>query len=128
MKPFRASGGGVPAIGLVAFVLAFLPLPGCRHKERTPVERGFGVFMRSCAGCHGPDARGTRPPGFATPPRDLTDPELQARLTNDAIRETIHYGKGQMPPFGAALSEGDVNDVIAFVRTVSRKTPVVPPR
>jgi mono/diheme cytochrome c family protein len=113
---------------MVAIVLAAVALSACRHKERTPVERGFGVFMRSCAGCHGPDARGTHPPGFATPPRDLTDPALQARLTDDAIRETVHYGKGQMPPFGAALSPEDVNDVIAFVRSVSRKAPSPPLR
>lgn len=53
------------------------------------------------------------------PPRDLTDPELQARLRDDAIRETIRYGKGQMPPFGAALSDGDVSDVIQYVRTLN---------
>jgi hypothetical protein len=107
------------AIGMVAIVLAAVALSACRPKERTPVER---------AGCHGPDARGTHPPGFATPPRDLTDPALQARLTDDAIRETVHYGKGQMPPFGAALSPEDVNDVIAFVRSVSRKAPSPPLR
>jgi mono/diheme cytochrome c family protein len=95
-------------------------LSGCHRKERTPVERGFGVFMRSCAGCHGPDGRGTRPPGFSVPPRDLTDPELQARLGDDALRETIRYGKGQMPPFGAALSDVEVSDVIQYVRTLSR--------
>jgi mono/diheme cytochrome c family protein len=113
---------------MFAVTVAASAVFGCRHKERSPVERGFGVFMRSCAGCHGPDARGTRPPGFATPPRDLTDPSLQARLTDDAIRETVHYGKGQMPPFGAALSEGDVNDVMAFVRSVSRKQTPLPRR
>lgn len=100
-----------------------MSLVGCRHRDRTPTERGFGVFMRACAGCHGPDARGTRPPGFAVPPRDLTDPELQARLGDDAIRETIRYGKGQMPPFGAALSDQELSNVITYVRTLRRGGP-----
>jgi mono/diheme cytochrome c family protein len=104
----------------MAAASAMVVMSACRHKERTPVERGFGVFMRSCAGCHGPDARGTRPPGFSVPPRDLTDPELQAHLSDDAIRDTIRHGKGQMPPFGAALSETDVSDVIQYVRSLNR--------
>ena len=100
----------------------WLFLPGCRHVQKTPAERGLGVFMRSCAGCHGPDARGTHPPGFTTAPRDLTDPALQARLDDAALRETIRFGKGQMPAFGAALPEEDVRDLIVFVRTL-RRTP-----
>lgn len=110
----------VRAAGLAAILTAVAGLPACRHPKRTPVERGMGVFLRSCAGCHGADARGTHPPGFTVAPRDLTDPALQARLPDDQIRETIRFGKGQMPPFGAALAEEDVNDVIAYVRTLKR--------
>jgi mono/diheme cytochrome c family protein len=112
-------------MGARALALATaLTLSACHHKERTPAERGFGVFMRSCAGCHGPDARGTHPPGFSIAPRDLTDPELQARLGDAAVRDTIRHGKGQMPPFGAALSDGEVSDVILYVRTLNRTNSV----
>jgi mono/diheme cytochrome c family protein len=107
-------------LNLTTCMVAFIAATGCHHPERTPVERGQGVFLRSCAGCHGPDARGTHPPGFTTPPRDLTDPVLQARLDDAALRETIRYGKGQMPPFGAALVPDDVNDLVAYVRTLKR--------
>jgi mono/diheme cytochrome c family protein len=93
----------------------------CRHPQRTPVERGYGVFMRTCAGCHGPDARGTRPPGFSVPPRDLTDPVLQEQLNDAAIRDVIQHGKGQMPNFGVVLPEEDITDVIAYVRTLKRR-------
>jgi mono/diheme cytochrome c family protein len=78
------------------------------------------MFLRSCATCHGPDARGTHPAGFVTPPKDLTDPELQARLSDVGLRETIRHGKGQMPPFGALLEEQDLNDLVAYLRTVRR--------
>jgi mono/diheme cytochrome c family protein len=95
-------------------------LPACRHVKKTAAQRGEGIFLRSCAGCHGPDARGTHPPGFTVAPRDLTDPALQARLDDIALRETIHFGKGQMPAFGAALVEGDVNDLVSYLRTLRR--------
>ena len=93
---------------------------GCRHKDRTPTERGLGVFMRACAGCHGPDGRGTHPPGFSVPPRDLTDPVLQSRLSDEALTDTIRHGKGQMPPFGANLSDEEIAEVILYVRTLRR--------
>jgi mono/diheme cytochrome c family protein len=96
---------------------------GCRHRPKTSLERGQGTFIRSCAGCHGPDGRGSHPPGFTVAPRDLTDPLLQARLSDDALRETIHYGKGQMPPFGAALPAEEVSDLIGYVRAIARKGP-----
>jgi mono/diheme cytochrome c family protein len=92
----------------------------CSHRERTPVERGQGVFLRSCAGCHGPNGKGTKPVGFSTPPRDLTDPRLQERLTDEALRDTIVHGKGQMPPFGAALVPEDLNDLLLYVRSLRR--------
>lgn len=92
----------------------------CRRAEKTPLERGQGVFLRTCAGCHGPDGRGTKPVGFATPPRDLTDPKLHERLTDDALRDTVRYGKGQMPPFGAALLPEDLNDLVLYLRTLRR--------
>lgn len=104
---------------ILAIVLVW-SLSGCRHVRKTPAERGEGVFLRSCAGCHGPDARGTHPPGFTVAPRDLTDPELQARLDDDALRETVRFGKGRMPAFGAALMDDDVTNLIAYVRTLRR--------
>jgi mono/diheme cytochrome c family protein len=98
--------------------LAVALLASACHRERTPVERGASAFQRACSGCHGPDGRGTRPPGFKTAPRNLTDPELQSRLTDAMLKETIRFGKGQMPNFGAALPERDIDDIIAYVRTL----------
>jgi mono/diheme cytochrome c family protein len=107
-------------LGIVLVGSTLGALPGCRHVRKTPAERGEGVFLRSCAGCHGPDARGTHPPGFTVAPRDLTDPELQARLDDAGLRDTIRFGKGRMPAFGAALMEEDVTNLIAYLRTLRR--------
>jgi len=90
---------------------------GC-HGERTPAERGRATFRKTCSGCHGPDGRGTHPPGFTTPPRNLTDSALQDRLSDAMIKETIRYGKGQMPNFGALLRDEDLDDLVRYVRTL----------
>lgn len=111
-----------PALCLTILVVGFwmLTVPACRHVRKTEAERGEGIFLRSCAGCHGPDARGTHPPGFKVAPRDLTDPALQTRLDDAALADTIHFGKGQMPAFGAALASEDVAALIVYVRTLRR--------
>jgi len=106
------------ALRLLAVFLAATLVASACHRERTPVERGASAFQRACAGCHGPDGRGTHPPGFKTAPRNLTDPELQARLSDAMLKETIRFGKGQMPNFGAALPQRDIDDIVVYVRTL----------
>ncbi len=90
----------------------------CDRREKTPTERGAGVFLRSCSGCHGADGRGIARAGFGAPPRNLRDPAWQASVTDEAIRASIVAGKGTMPSFGALLEPASVDDVIAFIRTL----------
>lgn len=91
---------------------------GCEQKPKTPLERGAGIFARSCAGCHGPTGTGIERPGLRTKPRDLTDPALQKRLTDDQIRDTIRHGKGQMPGFGQLLGKEQLDALVLYVRTL----------
>ncbi|HKO92669.1 MAG TPA: cytochrome c, partial [Polyangiaceae bacterium] len=55
----------------------------CETRPATPAGRGARTFQRSCSGCHGPDGRGTMRPGLSKPPRDLTVPEFQARMSDE---------------------------------------------
>ena len=109
------------AIRICALAMVAAAAAGCRRE--TPIERGAAIFGKTCAGCHGPDGKGTHPPGFSTPPRNLTDPELQARLTDAMLKETIRYGKGQMPNFGAAFPERDIDALVSYVRTLRKPPP-----
>ena len=99
-----------------------LPLVACRHREKTPAEHGRGVFIRTCAGCHGADGRSaTTRGGFSTPPSDLTDPALQRRLGAAGIKHSIQVGKGQMPAFGALLAEEDIDALVVFIGSIQRQ-------
>ncbi|MCA9632061.1 MAG: cytochrome c [Myxococcales bacterium] len=102
--------------------LASLPaLGGCRHKNKTALEHGQGIFIRTCAGCHGTDGRGgTTRTGFAIPPKDLTDPELHARLGRSGIKHTIEAGNGDMPAFGALMEPADIDAVVLYVESLKR--------
>jgi mono/diheme cytochrome c family protein len=97
--------------------LVLLVLVGCSRLEKTAEERGAGVFLRTCSGCHGADGRGSSRPGFKVPPRDLTDPSLKD-LRDAEIEAVIREGKGQMPPFGRLMRPEDLDAVVRFVRSL----------
>jgi mono/diheme cytochrome c family protein len=98
--------------------LALLVLCACEPRDQTPVGRGARVFQRSCSGCHGPDGRGVMRLGLTRPPRDLTDAAFHASVSDDDLRRVIRVGKNQMPAFGGLLGDEDLNNVIAFIRTL----------
>lgn len=56
--------------------------------------------------------------GLIKPPRDLTNPEFHASVTDDDLRRIIRVGKNQMPAFGGLMGDEDLSNVIAFIRTL----------
>lgn len=87
---------------------------------------GKELFDVHCRTCHGPEGKGDAPAGMALnpPAQDLTNPELQAALTDRYIYWRIMEGGAVlgyvgMTPFKAVIS--DVEDrwaLVAFVRTL----------
>ena len=89
------------------------------HLRRIPTidwpaaRRGEEVYARDCERCHG--LFGEAPsPG----PLDLTDPSLQRRLDDDAIRRLVRRGHGGMPVTGSSRPPRR-HDLLAFVRVLS---------
>jgi len=74
----------------------------------TPERKGYDLFMLNCAHCHGNDARGDE------------GPDLHGVTRSDArIASLIKNGvKGEMPKFGAKLSDTEVRSLIAFIRSL----------
>jgi mono/diheme cytochrome c family protein len=56
--------------------------------------------------------------GLTKPPRDLTNPEFHAQVTDEQLRRVIRVGKNQMPAFGGLMGDEDLSNVIAFIRTL----------
>ncbi len=72
------------------------------------------LFANNCALCHGADARGTR--GFP----NLTDDDWVWGGNPDTIYETIANGrKGVMPGWSAILGQAGVEEVSAYVLSLS---------
>jgi mono/diheme cytochrome c family protein len=81
-----------------------LVIPPAGTQER----QGYALFMLNCAHCHGNDARGDE------------GPDLHGVTKSDArITSIIKNGvKGEMPKFGAKLTDNDVQALIVFVRSL----------
>jgi mono/diheme cytochrome c family protein len=90
--------------------------------------KGKTVFEGTCASCHGPDAKGL--PGLG---KDLTTSEWVAQQTDAQLEKFIKTGRPasdklnttgiDMPPKGGnpALTDADIENVIAFVRSIHQK-------
>jgi len=77
---------------------------------------GIRVFQQQCSPCHGNDGKGLRSAG--TP--DFTDPQVQARLTDEVLLNTIRNGKPgtEMPAWAGKLSEAEIRGVASAVRSL----------
>jgi mono/diheme cytochrome c family protein len=91
-------------------------------------KKGNDLFHQNCAVCHGPAGKGDGPGGTALnpKPRDLTDKAYMAALDDKKVHEAIAKGgpaigkSPLMPPMGGALSAEQIDDIIAYVRTLAK--------
>lgn len=96
-----------------------LSLVGCRSKEKSVLERGAGVYARSCASCHGSPGMPGRSRGFKIKPPNLGNRALQRRLSDADLVRTIRKGRGEMPSFGRMLSQEELNQLVVYLRSLA---------
>ena len=86
-------------------------------------------FSGQCATCHGADGKGKGPAAAALnpKPRDFTDCSVMKKDTDDVLFKAIKGG-GQsvgrstmMPAWGGAMSDAQIHDMVAYVRTLCKK-------
>ncbi len=84
---------------------------------------GARVFDEACARCHGP--RGIPDPGMVAQigVKDLTSPRVQKSFSDADIRRQIVEGSDnqKMPSFAGALTDEQLDAVIAHVRTLDER-------
>ena len=80
---------------------------------------GAQTYKSNCVVCHGADGTGT-PTGKSLKAPDLHSDAVQ-KMTVAQMVTQVSDGKNNMPPFKSTLSEDQIKDVVAYVRTTFGK-------
>ena len=113
-------------VALAAFVLP-------ATAQAADAEAGRPVFEANCASCHGPEGKGDGPVAVALDPkpRDFSEADFQydtdgdgeagtdAEIANLITNGAAAYG-GNVMMAPVALSDEDMANVIAFIRSLKR--------
>jgi mono/diheme cytochrome c family protein len=106
-------------------------LPQKHQSQLTPAEEtGHALYEYYCYLCHGKTGNGD---GFnsytlTTPPAKFADAVFMSTISDKQIKTAIKGGgpalglSPQMPIWGSVLTDKQVDDVIDFIRTLSKKT------
>jgi mono/diheme cytochrome c family protein len=103
------------------------------HVLRSPAaeapSRGQKVFAHYCAICHGETGRGDgfNSTNLEVAPRDFSSSEFWQHATDERLRLAISNGGPAvgrsvlMPSWGKTLTDRQLNDVVAYLRTLGRR-------
>jgi len=96
-------------IALFSFVIA-LALP--------PIAAAQGAadtYKAKCAMCHGADGSGKASMGT----KDLGSADIQ-KMSDADLTGAITNGKGKMPAYTGKLTDAQIKDVVAYIRTLQK--------
>ncbi|HKJ22850.1 MAG TPA: cytochrome c [Gammaproteobacteria bacterium] len=110
MKECKRVGRG--RLGGVGILLIAALAAGVSVGYAADPTNGQKIYNQQCASCHGSDGRGAMPgvPNFTL--------GMALMKSDNSLANTISVGKNVMPGFEGILSEQDIYDVIAYIRTL----------
>lgn len=104
-------------VALLALVLAAgIPV----SLSAADAQEGQKLFQAKCVQCHAKDGSGHTAIGKTLGAADLRSAPVQKK-TDAEFYQQISHGKGAMPAFGKALSDGQIKDLIAYIREFAKK-------
>lgn len=112
IKRTGASALGAPRRLAGAALLGMLMLTASGALRAADPFKGKQLYNANCAVCHGPSGQGVMP---GTPNFTRADALMRPDFT---LLTAIRSGKNAMPAFQGILSDRDIMDVIAFMRTL----------
>ena len=108
-------------LGAVALLPTFVLAQGSPAK-------GKDLYTKQCAGCHGPAGKGDGPAAAVINPKpgDFTNKAHMTALKDQYLFDLIQKGGAAvgksplMTPFGSKLKDGEIQDLIAYVRSLAK--------
>jgi mono/diheme cytochrome c family protein len=80
---------------------------------------GADTYKAKCAMCHGPDGTASTPTGKAMKVPSFKDP-AEIKASDADLIATTKSGKGKMPSYTGKLTDAQIKDVIAYIRTLQK--------
>jgi mono/diheme cytochrome c family protein len=123
MRSFPTTWNWRQAIAVLAYVSAMTLAcrvgfaasqnPPADQPAGSRTERGDAIFHKRCVVCHNKQPGNTSPFG----PPNLYDLFREKKLTLAEAAPIIHHGKGQMPAFGTTITDAEIADVVAYLKS-----------
>jgi mono/diheme cytochrome c family protein len=115
---------------LVVVGIFTLGAPGLAAQKGDPGQ-GKPLYVEYCLQCHGGRGEGwgwsNKIPPPPVPVPDLSDPKLMKQLSDQYLFDIIKMG-GEgvgktrlMPPAGRVMTDGEIWDVVAYLRSLTRR-------
>jgi mono/diheme cytochrome c family protein len=86
-------------------------------------ENGKKIYEEKCVRCHGDGGKGDGPMAefLERKPGDFTDKARANQFTDEELKKIVVEGKAPMPGYKDQISDTDIDDVIAYIRSLSGK-------
>jgi len=97
----------------ISFIVMALSLVVSSQITASDVNNGSNIYRMNCVGCHGANGRSR----MAGAP-DLNRPGSLLQ-SDSSLLSRIQSGKNACPAYRGILSEQQIFDVIAYIRTLS---------
>ncbi|HEY5932967.1 MAG TPA: cytochrome c [Nitrospira sp.] len=116
---------GVMGVMMAAITVAVfsLTLPGNGNAGSQPgsdrMTKGKQIYIKYCAGCHGPEGRGDGYRLLGADPANLTSESIR-KQSDATLLKSIHEGKSTMPSWNIRLSQQDAKDVLTYIRAIPK--------
>lgn len=124
------------SLALAALIFLLILTTSTRAASAADLEAGRRLYDSVCAACHGtagrPDPASAVVQAFDPPPADLSDALFNSREPASDWALVVKHGghalglSAQMPAQGESLSDRDIRDVVAYVKTLA-DTAAYPP-
>ncbi|CAN5686295.1 hypothetical protein BH11MYX3_BH11MYX3_34870 [soil metagenome] len=98
-------------------LILVLAATACKPDASDGSVDGPRIFETMCASCHGPTGKPTEAMVAQLNVRDLTSPELRARVTPELVDKQVRKGSDNklMPALEGALTDAQIKAVAAYV-------------
>jgi mono/diheme cytochrome c family protein len=115
----RTSGKEIVSIASIVALLSVGSATWVAPAYGADVAKGKKVYTDNCVGCHGEKGKGDGIGAamLSKKPADYTNKKAMSKLTDEDMKKTVKQGKAPMPSWGTILTDREIDDVVAYIRT-----------